>query len=232
MKPPGLKGWRERRGMSQRDLALAAGVTQQSVSKFERGAKGSSEPAARRLAEALGVGVAELRRAPEAGKSEPRVSRLSLHRAYLKRILAGEVGSAYAAMPEGELEGHCRGLPWEGLLGVVSSRRREVRLLEEELERGDLHPEVRRFYEKVVRQVPDQYFRLLSAARTWERSRRGWEELATAVREVLQRRGGCPPRPALYGSMGTVLVGSGQGLTRRRPPRCPTSPAARRLPAP
>ncbi|HEV2743895.1 MAG TPA: helix-turn-helix transcriptional regulator [Rubrobacter sp.] len=92
MKLPGLKGCREQRGMNQRDLALTAGVTQQSVSKFERGTKGSSEPTARRLAEALGVELAELRRAPEAGKSEPRVSRLSLHRAYLKRILAGEVG--------------------------------------------------------------------------------------------------------------------------------------------
>ena len=185
MKLPGLKAWRERRGMNQRDLALAAGVTQQSVSKFERGAKGSSEPTARRLAEALGVGVAELRRAPEEGKSELRVSRLSLHRAYLKRILAGEVGSAYAAMPEGELEGRCRELAWEGVLGVVSSRTREVRLLEEELERGDLHPEVRRFYEKVVREAPDQDLCLLSAARTWQRSHRGLEELARAMRELL-----------------------------------------------
>ena len=111
VKLPGLKGCRERRGMNQRDLALAAGVTQQSVSKFERGTKGSSEPTARRLADALGVGSAELRRAPEAGKSEPRVSRLSLHRAYLRRILDGEVGSAYAALAEGELEGRCRELP-------------------------------------------------------------------------------------------------------------------------
>ncbi len=185
MKLPGLKGWRERRGMNQRDLALAAGVTQQSVSKFERGTKGSSEPTARRLAEALGVGLADLRRAPEAGKSEPRVSRLSLHRAYLKRILAREVGSAYAALAEGELEGRCRGLPWEGVLEVVSSRRREVALLEEELKGEDLHPEVRRFYEKVVREAPDQDLRLLSAARTWERSRRGREELARAMRELL-----------------------------------------------
>src|SRR4028118_667520 len=99
--------------MNQRDLALAAGVTQQSVSKFERGTKGSSEPTARRLAEALGVGLADLRRAGGAGKSEPGVSRLSLHRAYLRRILDGEVGSAYAALAEGELEGRCRGLPWE-----------------------------------------------------------------------------------------------------------------------
>ena len=185
MKLPGLKGCRERRGVNQRDLALAAGVTQQSVSKFERGTKGSSEPTARRLAEALGVGLADLRRAPEAGKSEPRVSRLSLHRAYLRRILDGEVGSAYAALAEGELEGRCRGLPWEGVLEVVSSRRREVALLEEELKGEGLHPEVRRFYEKVVREAPDQDLRLLSAARTWERSQRGREELARAMRELL-----------------------------------------------
>ena len=60
-----------------------------------------------------------------------------------------------------------------------------MRLLEEELERGDLHPEVRRFYEMVVREAPDQDLRLLSAARTWERSRRGREALARAMRELL-----------------------------------------------
>ena len=71
------------------------------------------------------------------------------------------------------------------MLEVVSSRRREVALLEEELKGEDLHTEVRRFYEKVVREAPDKDLRLLSAARTWERSRRGREELARAMRELL-----------------------------------------------
>ena len=146
MKLPGLKGWRERHGMNQQELARAAGLAQQSVSKVERGTKGCSEATAQRLADALGVELADLLRAQEEGRSPPRVSHPSLHRAYLKRILAREVGSAYAAMSEEELESRCRGLSWEGVLGVVSSRRREVRLLEEELEEAeDLHPEVRRF---------------------------------------------------------------------------------------
>ncbi len=33
VKLPGLKEWRERRGMSQQELALAAGLVQQSVSR-------------------------------------------------------------------------------------------------------------------------------------------------------------------------------------------------------
>ena len=187
VKLPGLKEWRERRGMNQQKLALAVGLTQQSVSRFERGTKGCSESTARSLAEALGVGVAELRRAREEGRSAPSVSHPSLHRAYLKRILATEVGSAYAAMTEGELASLCGELSWEGVLEVVSSRRREVRLLEGELEEEaeDLHPEVRRFYEKVVRESPDQDIRLLSAAQTWERSQRGREELAKAMQELL-----------------------------------------------
>ncbi len=186
VKLPGLKEWRERRGMSQQELALAAGSVQQSVSRIERGTKGCSESQAQRLADALGVELDELRRVPEEGKSEPRVAHPSLHRAYLKRILAKEVGSAYVALPEGALERRFKGLSWEGVLEVVSSRGREVRLLEEELkEVEDLHPEVRRFFEKIVREAPDQDLRLLSAARTWELSQRGREELAKAMKGLL-----------------------------------------------
>ncbi len=93
MKLPGLKGWRERRGMNQQELALAAGLAQQSVSMVERGTKRCSEATAQRLADALGVELADLLRAQEEGRSPPRVSHPSLHRAYLKRILAREVGS-------------------------------------------------------------------------------------------------------------------------------------------
>lgn len=185
MKLPGLKEWRERRGMNQQDLALAARLNQQSVSRVERGTKECSESTARRLAGVLGVDLAELQRPPEEGRSKTRASHPSLHRAYLKLILAKEVGSAYAAMSEGELGSHCRRLSWEGILEVLSSKRREVRFLEELKGVEDLHPEARRFFEEVVREAPDQDIRLLSAARTWERSQRGREELERAMRELL-----------------------------------------------
>jgi hypothetical protein len=47
------------------------------------------------------------------------------------------------------------------------------------------YTEVRRFFEEVVREAPDQDIRLLSATRTWERSQRGREELASAMRRLL-----------------------------------------------
>ena len=71
------------------------------------------------------------------------------------------------------------------MLEVVSSRRRELEYLDGELKNPDLHPEVRRFFEGVVRMIPDQNIRLLAGARTRERSERGREELTRAMRELI-----------------------------------------------
>ncbi len=72
-----------------------------------------------------------------------------------------------------------------GMLGIISSRRRELKYLNEELKDANLHPAVRRLYEEVVRRAPHQDIRLLVSAREWESSQRGREELTKAMRRLL-----------------------------------------------
>ena len=55
-----LKALRRLRAYSQQDLADAAGIGRNTVSRIERGETGAQGRTLRRLAEALGVDVAEL----------------------------------------------------------------------------------------------------------------------------------------------------------------------------
>jgi hypothetical protein len=48
-----------------------------------------------------------------------------------------------------------------------------------------LPPEVRRFYEEVIRMAPEQDIRVLAAALGREPSEKGQEELTEAMRELL-----------------------------------------------
>src|SRR5215208_8383856 len=57
---PRLREWREARALTQVELAERAGVSSRSVAGYEAGA-GARPPTVRRLAEALGVEVADLR---------------------------------------------------------------------------------------------------------------------------------------------------------------------------
>ncbi len=57
---------RESRGMSQEELALAAGLTQPTLSRFERGGSQPDALALRRLAGVLGVTVDEIHQLVEA----------------------------------------------------------------------------------------------------------------------------------------------------------------------
>jgi transcriptional regulator with XRE-family HTH domain len=61
---PRLREWREARALTQVELAERAGVSSRSVAGYEAGA-GARPPTVRRLAEALGVEVADLRGVPE-----------------------------------------------------------------------------------------------------------------------------------------------------------------------
>src|SRR5215212_8001027 len=61
---PRLREWREARALTQVELAERAGVSSRSVAGYEAGT-GARPPTVRRLAEALGVEVAELRGVPE-----------------------------------------------------------------------------------------------------------------------------------------------------------------------
>ena len=182
---PSLRLWRSRRGWTQGELASVAGLDQQAISKLEVGRRGCRLPTAQRLAEALEVDIEELQAAPEGAPAAPMFTHRFLHKAYLGRILAKEVGSSYTALDEDELERECKHLSWEGVMEVVSARHRELEYLREELGDPELHLEVRRFYEDVVRRAPEQDIRVLAAARGRESSERGKEALTQAMRELL-----------------------------------------------
>ena len=60
-----LRAWRERKALSQRDLARVAGISQFSISKIETGQQEPRPSTIRKLAEALGVTLDELFHTPE-----------------------------------------------------------------------------------------------------------------------------------------------------------------------
>lgn len=59
-----VREWRERKALSQRDLARLARVSQFSVSKIETGQQKPRPSTVRKLAEALGLTPEELFRGP------------------------------------------------------------------------------------------------------------------------------------------------------------------------
>jgi len=52
-----------------------------------------------------------------------------VHQDYLRIILEGAVGSAYAAMDEREVEELFEGSAWGGALEIVQARKREIEYL-------------------------------------------------------------------------------------------------------
>ena len=196
---PGLKHWRLRKGMSQADLALRAGLRADYLFKVESGRRGCNPEAAEELAAVLEVDLRELRtRRDDAGEARatplpnsmrPRVAYRQVHQAYLRILLLGAAGSAYAAMEEWEIEKHCGGSPWEEVIGVVRARKREIEALGEVMQDErvsvGLTAEVRSFLEAVLESYPDQDIRLLAAARRRESSEEGREALTNAMRELL-----------------------------------------------
>lgn len=55
-----LREWRERKDLTQQRLADESGISQDAISNYETGRRGARFSTARRLAQALGVGVEEL----------------------------------------------------------------------------------------------------------------------------------------------------------------------------
>lgn len=191
----GLKQWRERRGLSQGQLAKLVGVQRGYLQKVEQGRGGCNPWVARRIAEELGVDLEALRaglaedagaewgvRAGRGGRPVAVHSR-SVHLAYLKVLLEREVGSSYSALDEGEFEALCEGLSSEELLAVISDRARERELFGEVLKgSARIHPEVRAFLEGLVGERPGEDLRVLAARRGRERSEEGRERLGRAMR--------------------------------------------------
>ncbi len=181
---PGLKRWRIRRGLTQQQLADRMGARLQYVSRVEQG-RGCNRAVAKKMAEALGVDLDELR--AEAGGEDPGTRYLPryLHKAYLKLLLERVIGSAYAVLEEWELEERVEGLPAEELVGALSKRRREIQFLQGVLAEDELLLEVRLFLEELVRERPAQDIRVLAMRRAWEPSEEGHERLTQAMRELL-----------------------------------------------
>jgi len=132
----GLKHWRERRGLSQGQLAKLVGVPHHYVQRIEQGRRGCNPWVAQKLVEELEVDLEGLRAslAPEMdtdaegdvrvrrGRPPVVIPRRSLHRAYLKVLLEREVGSAYSALEEREFESWCMKLSPGELLEIISRR--------------------------------------------------------------------------------------------------------------
>ena len=199
---PGLKHWRLRRGMSQTELARRAELKDGYVARVESGRRGCNPETAQLLADLLEADLRDLRTnhedAPEKGEkgaqpgpARPRIAYRHVHQAYLKIILEGAVGSAYAAMEEWEIEKRLEGGTWEGILEAVRARGREIgyleRFLEEEgvLRNPDLPEEVRSFLKAAIESRPDLDIRLLAAARRREPSEGGRGALTESMRELL-----------------------------------------------
>jgi transcriptional regulator with XRE-family HTH domain len=196
---PSLKHWRLRRGLSQTELARRADLTNDYLIRIESGRRGCNPETAQRLADLLKVDLQDLRRNYEDALEtkappkpvRPRIAYRQVHQAYLKIILDGAVGSAYAAMEEWEIEKHCEERSWEEVLEAVRARKREIEFLGEMLEdRGmlrdpNLPAEVRSFLEAVLESYPDLDIRLLAVARRGESSEEGHEALTKAMRDLL-----------------------------------------------
>jgi transcriptional regulator with XRE-family HTH domain len=197
---PSLKKWRERRGLSQGQLAKLVGVPRHYVQRIEQGRRGCNPWIAQRMAEELEVDLEGLRAslAPEVdtgdegdvrlrrGRPPVVIPRRSLHRAHLKVLLEREVGSAYSTLEEREFESWCMKLSLEELLEIISRRGLERKLLKEVLtDTARLHPDVRTFLQELVRGQPSEDIRILAARRNQEHSQEECERLTRAMRGLL-----------------------------------------------
>jgi hypothetical protein len=100
-------------------------------------------------------------------------------------VLSKEVGTAFSALSDEDLERYCKDLSWEEVLEMLSSRKRELEFLQGELENPRLPMDVRLFFEETLREARDRDIRVLAAARSQERSEEGQERLTSAMRELL-----------------------------------------------
>jgi hypothetical protein len=114
-----------------------------------------------------------------------------VHQAYLRLILKGAVGSAYAAMDEWEIEELCEEGTWEDAIEAVRAREREIEYLRDGLRVGevlqdpDLPEDVRSFLDAVLKSFPDLDIHLLAMVRRREPSEEGHEALTKAMRDLL-----------------------------------------------
>jgi transcriptional regulator with XRE-family HTH domain len=196
---PGLKHWRERKGISQAELARRADLSSDYLFKVESGRRACRPEAAELLADLLGVRLEALRTKPGAAfdmqtppkPDRPKIAYRHVHQAYLRIMLEVAVGSTYAAMDEWELEERYEGGTWEDALEIVRAREREIEYLRDSLwARGvlgkpDLPEDVRAYLDTVLESFPDLDIHLLATVRRRETSEEGHEALTKAMRDLL-----------------------------------------------
>jgi hypothetical protein len=136
---PGLKHLRLRKRLSQKELARRAG---QPPPLQDRDGQARLQPrdgpAPRRCAAGRSGRAQKEARGRPGREGAPKPSRTKIpyrnvHQAYLRLILKGAVGSAYAAMDEREVEERCEQGTWEGALEIVQARKREIEYLRDAL---------------------------------------------------------------------------------------------------
>lgn len=187
MKLPRLKEWRERRAMTQTDLAEAAGVSQDGVSKIERGVRGCQPNTAKRLAVALGVPVGELVAPPEVVAGSPKdltpgLLRLSLEKAGLS--------TTWAITDHEYLLGKGTALTRDELREqMIPEMRAEQRVLRGEAANPDLPLEVRDYIHEMDKELGFRMLELLTEARRRERTPEGDLQLKEAQQEILADAG-------------------------------------------
>ncbi len=183
MKLSRLKEWRERRAMTQTDLAEMAGVSQDGVSKIERGVRGCHPNTAKRLSAALGVPVGELVAPPEVVAGSPK----DLTPRLLKRSL-DEAGltTTWALTDHEDLLAEGARLTRDELRErMIPEMRAEQRVLRREAANPDLPLEVRDYVREMDEELGLRMMELLTEARRRERTHEGRRQLAEAQQEIL-----------------------------------------------
>lgn len=83
-----LREWRERRGLTQQDLADGSGVSQNAISNYETGRRNARPSTARKLADALGVGIEDLIRSDPVFRALGEVRREAYDRGGHQEVIA------------------------------------------------------------------------------------------------------------------------------------------------
>ncbi len=186
MQLPRLKEWRERRALTQMELSAASGVSQDGISKMERGVRSVQPSTARRLAQALSVDVGELVAPPEvAGDPKaiaPRILRRSLE-------MQG-IASPWALADDEEVLEEGERLGSEAMrTKLIPALRVEQKALRRIAADPDLPLEVRDHASVLDDEALYRMQRLLLEARRRERTPEGKRELVLAERELLADAG-------------------------------------------
>ena len=186
MKLPRLREWRERRAMTQVDLSRASGVSQDGISKMERGVRSVQPGTAKRLAQALRIDVGELVAPPEVA-GDPKAFAPKL----LERRLRREgVETAWALADDEEVleEGERLGnkVMRETLIPAL---RAEQKALGQIAADPDLPQEVRELADLLDEEMLYRMLGLLKEARKRERTPEGRQELRQAFHELLADAG-------------------------------------------